>query len=315
MGYGCCVPHCDSHYKVKSGQKISYHEFPSNSEIRQKWLKNISRENWTPTNRETVCSIHFLPDDFTIGKKYRILKRTAIPSIFPNYPKYMQAAAAKLCIARKPPCERKLYEKLQAKANAIVTEVEDPQNDPECSNDQASTHLETVPELQNGGEEVVPCPINTPGRPKATPNEIKKRMRSLSQKAHYLKRTCKQLKQTNDLKNQTIKKLQAEIETWNLQPIHEDANAGRLKAIFLLDQLKGYKSKRPRWSEPVVRSCSIWRRKHPRGYSYCRENLIELPTKSTLQRFASSNEGEVKVVASKKSLDCDAQNSSNGLIK
>ncbi|KAL1427134.1 hypothetical protein MTO96_017703 [Rhipicephalus appendiculatus] len=74
---------------------ISFHEFPV-TEIRQEWLKKISRQAegpgrqpWVPSDRSKICSLHFKPTDYK-GLKLRKLKADAIPSIFPGYPTYLQ---------------------------------------------------------------------------------------------------------------------------------------------------------------------------------------------------------------------------------
>ncbi|KAH6931148.1 hypothetical protein HPB50_022505 [Hyalomma asiaticum] len=91
MAY-CCVPKCNSDVKRKV-PGISFHEIPSDSEARAAWLKAIARKDWTPntTSRySVVCSRHFLPTDYKEGCKTRKLKRGATPSVFADYPEYMQ---------------------------------------------------------------------------------------------------------------------------------------------------------------------------------------------------------------------------------
>ncbi|KAH7964995.1 hypothetical protein HPB49_002760 [Dermacentor silvarum] len=66
---------------------------PSDLELRAKWLKVISRDDWTPNTTScysTVCSRHFGSSDFKEGCKIRKLKKDAVPSIFEEYPAYLQ---------------------------------------------------------------------------------------------------------------------------------------------------------------------------------------------------------------------------------
>ncbi|XP_037268860.2 uncharacterized protein LOC119160746 isoform X2 [Rhipicephalus microplus] len=95
----CCVPFCKSSDRRSTG--ISFHEFPV-TQIRQEWLKKISRQAegpgkqpWEPSDRSKVCSLHFKPEDYREGLKLRKLKPDAIPSIFPSYPGYMQEPSRK----------------------------------------------------------------------------------------------------------------------------------------------------------------------------------------------------------------------------
>lgn len=99
MPKNCCVPLCTSNARKNPG--LSYHEFPSNAERRQAWLTNISRQGsggketrWVPSDHSSVCSLHFTESDYKKGTKLRMLLPTAIPTVFPNYPSYMQKPSA-----------------------------------------------------------------------------------------------------------------------------------------------------------------------------------------------------------------------------
>ncbi|KAH7943219.1 hypothetical protein HPB52_006531 [Rhipicephalus sanguineus] len=83
MSY-CCIPKCKSNAKRKV-PGISFHEIPSDAEVRAEWLRRIPRKDWVPntTSRySVVCSKHFIPSDFKEGCKIRMLKKGAIPSLF-----------------------------------------------------------------------------------------------------------------------------------------------------------------------------------------------------------------------------------------
>ncbi|KAH7982419.1 hypothetical protein HPB52_004690 [Rhipicephalus sanguineus] len=87
-----CVPRCKSSSKQQT-PGISFHEIPSDPEVRAKWLNVICRDDWTPdtTSRySTVCSRHFGSSDFKKGCQIRKLKKDAVPSIFEEYPAYLQ---------------------------------------------------------------------------------------------------------------------------------------------------------------------------------------------------------------------------------
>ena len=65
---------------------ITFHIFPKDPERRYKWLQALKRGNFTPSDRSTVCSKHFLPTDFKddeIGYRQRNLKNDTVPSVFP----------------------------------------------------------------------------------------------------------------------------------------------------------------------------------------------------------------------------------------
>ena len=69
----CCVPGCKT-----SG---SGHRFPSDQEMKKKWvaaikrLDPVSRKPWQPSQRSVVCSKHFTDEDYssTLLGNYKFL--------------------------------------------------------------------------------------------------------------------------------------------------------------------------------------------------------------------------------------------------
>ncbi|KAG0413136.1 hypothetical protein HPB47_009710 [Ixodes persulcatus] len=92
----CCVPLCKSEYKNKKDGGLSFHEFPV-THVRDQWIRAISRKGpdnalWQPNGRSKVCSLHFRDDDYKECNKFRrLLKPTAVPTIFPGYPWYEES--------------------------------------------------------------------------------------------------------------------------------------------------------------------------------------------------------------------------------
>ncbi|XP_075721826.1 uncharacterized protein LOC119186338 [Rhipicephalus microplus] len=94
----CCVPLCKSSGRTAASRGISFHEFPI-TDVRNLWLKNIHRQAegpgkqpWLPNDRSKVCSLHFRPEDYRESTKYRRLKPDAAPTLFPDFPTYLQPA-------------------------------------------------------------------------------------------------------------------------------------------------------------------------------------------------------------------------------
>ncbi|KAH7942264.1 hypothetical protein HPB49_022452 [Dermacentor silvarum] len=77
----CCVPKCSSSLRRRV-QGVSFHEIPSDSSLRDQWLKAISKKDWGPASNPVVCSLHFLTADFRKDCKKRLLKPGAVPSVF-----------------------------------------------------------------------------------------------------------------------------------------------------------------------------------------------------------------------------------------
>ena len=95
MAPNCCVPLC---------KETGGYLFPKEKDLRKKWQVAIKRENdrknlWKPSAHSVVCFKHFRLSDFhepkvTYGEKRRnVLKRDAVPSIFPFRPLSSEASS------------------------------------------------------------------------------------------------------------------------------------------------------------------------------------------------------------------------------
>lgn len=79
----CCVPFCKMSSRFNS--VISFHSFPLDEETREKWLRNIRRENFKVSPNTRVCSRHFKSDDLiepSTPTARRLLKKGAVPTLF-----------------------------------------------------------------------------------------------------------------------------------------------------------------------------------------------------------------------------------------
>lgn len=100
----CCVPGCSSNYKSKKEEGyISVFRFPTEETNRKRWIRNIPRRDWTPTNRSVVCIKHFEESDVSRVEIYKdsdgncheyprqrpLLLPNAVPKIFPGLPSYL----------------------------------------------------------------------------------------------------------------------------------------------------------------------------------------------------------------------------------
>ncbi len=99
----CAAPGCRSGYDGPCGNKLSFHKFPDNPILKEKWIKAIPRDtsNWLPTKHSRVCGLHFQEDDYVDSRDSHVerrkkktttrksLKKSAIPSVFPNLPTYL----------------------------------------------------------------------------------------------------------------------------------------------------------------------------------------------------------------------------------
>nr|XP_021197668.2 uncharacterized protein LOC110381637 isoform X1 [Helicoverpa armigera] len=84
----CSVLTCKSTMDEPSGSsdRLCFHPFPSNEELRAKWVDMTGRYNWHPALDDVVCSKHFRDNDYIIKRSgNRYLKTTAIPCEYVVY--------------------------------------------------------------------------------------------------------------------------------------------------------------------------------------------------------------------------------------
>lgn len=101
----CAAVNC----RPKGDVNLTYHRFPlNNKELLNLWLQRISRKDFIPNKHSVLCSIHFYESDFEFTRKdtnrWRKLKRSqrlkkrylkdgAVPTKFPNLPRYFSKTA------------------------------------------------------------------------------------------------------------------------------------------------------------------------------------------------------------------------------
>uniref|UniRef100_A0A1A8PYD4 Protein phosphatase 5, catalytic subunit n=1 Tax=Nothobranchius pienaari TaxID=704102 RepID=A0A1A8PYD4_9TELE len=75
----CSVPNCRS----DGSDGRSFYKFPLQDPVRlQQWLKNMGRENWTPSRHQYICHQHFSPSCFRVRWGIRYLESDAVPTVF-----------------------------------------------------------------------------------------------------------------------------------------------------------------------------------------------------------------------------------------
>ncbi|XP_043976034.1 THAP domain-containing protein 5-like [Gambusia affinis] len=80
----CSVPKCRSD-SGNSGERKSFYKFPLQDPARlQQWVRNMGRENWTPSRHQYICHEHFAPSCFKVRWGIRYLDADAVPTVFPD---------------------------------------------------------------------------------------------------------------------------------------------------------------------------------------------------------------------------------------
>jgi len=104
MVFKCSAYGCRSGYDSQVTDKtVTFHAFPSDPEIRRRWITANPRKDFVPTQHSRICSLHFQPSDFSeirtdtnkrrlktvsVKRQRRHLNEDAVPSIFSNAPDY-----------------------------------------------------------------------------------------------------------------------------------------------------------------------------------------------------------------------------------
>lgn len=258
----CCVPFCTNERGKTKG--ISFHEFPVDEDLKNNWLKAISRDNFVPnsySNSSLVCSEHFTINDYTPNLKRKLLKRDSVPSKFPNYPthKIPPVLKPRRCIVRHNLQENT---KKRKRSNSPLEE----QGFIADSTEYKSTDVQTDEDFDY-------------------------KLKSLEKENRALKTKIWRLNHKLARVDQNLRKLSDRTEYLenneyhrSLESILSEENHSK-KAILLLDVIINYNKKTPRWSEETVKQCVIWQYCSPKGYKYAREYILRLPSTRTLSRF------------------------------
>ncbi|KAM4566174.1 THAP domain-containing protein 5-like [Odontesthes bonariensis] len=78
----CSVPNCKND-SGNGGDRKSFYKFPLQEPVRlQEWLRNVGRENWTPSRHQYICHEHFAPSCFKVRWGIRYLENDAVPTVF-----------------------------------------------------------------------------------------------------------------------------------------------------------------------------------------------------------------------------------------
>ncbi|KFM65822.1 THAP domain-containing protein 1, partial [Stegodyphus mimosarum] len=132
VGY-CIAYNC----KEKAGGTASFHKFPDNPQLRSLWIKAVRRKNFTPTKYSKICSKHFSEDAFEKGgRKYRILKKNAVPSIF-DFPSHVGSTTKE---SRKEPANKEILTNTLTSSFSPVSTIDliSQQGTSECKSPDAS---------------------------------------------------------------------------------------------------------------------------------------------------------------------------------
>ncbi|KAL0972722.1 hypothetical protein UPYG_G00193910 [Umbra pygmaea] len=79
----CSAPNCNHDSGNSNAERKSYYKFPLHDPDRLTlWLKNMGREDWSPSKHQYICNEHFESSCFNLRWGIRYLENNAIPTVF-----------------------------------------------------------------------------------------------------------------------------------------------------------------------------------------------------------------------------------------
>lgn len=303
------MPLCSTNAKKNPG--IRYHEFPSDLRRREAWLRNISRQGeckgskWEPNDRSLVCSLHFTEEDYRKNVKLRILLPSAVPTVFPKYPHYMQNENGQ---------ERRKRARISGSDSSGTSGT-----GRECGGLEKESQSHVLLPYCDGkqtfdAEASATLPLSSSGRASAScdsagfveqasqttvdfvtvSNEAKKTERRLTAKVTRQKAALQKLQSKYDDCRQLLQKYEASEPVQAFLQVLEAAEEGDKTALFIANQASNYSRKKPSYSDSILRECVLWKACSSKGYEYARSrNLLKLPCRATLQKYVGQSTGEI----------------------
>lgn len=294
----CVVPLCRS-TRGRCAPSTSFHEFPSDIPLRNKWLDSISRapkpgsnEPWMPTDHSSVCSLHFTAEDFVVGAKRKRLKRGAIPTLFGEHclsPRRCQVDPLKRTVRDAPKNEPNTVLSETSVQVPPVTAVELP----------VVADLNAVP---NGPSQVITTesravqyeaqmrPISCQTKLSCTQvAQLYTKLGTLSRKLRRDRVKLESIQSRLDSAMSQLREAQQKLAYYNVMALEQKLVQQDPKALFLKEQLVVLDKLKPRWTEETIQHLTLWHAHSEAAYNFVRDSqLLSLPCPSTLKRYVGS---------------------------
>ncbi|XP_064482840.1 uncharacterized protein LOC135395673 [Ornithodoros turicata] len=142
--------------------------------------------------------------------------------------------------------------------------------------------------------------VDIPTREQSTQADIKKVQHATRQEHHKwvrktrdLRKRIERLERIVDSYKTELKKLKEDDDVDTFQYMKNRAAESNPQAMFLMDQVRNFKKKSPRWSEDTLRHSIVLRHLSTRAYKHVRsQGLLKLPSRNTLQNYIGISSGE-----------------------
>ena len=265
---GCSAWGCS---KRSGRDKVTFHRFPKDTEIRQKWINAVNRENFNPSLNTALCSDHFEANSFVEELDKPLVRRRLYPEAIPT-----------IFAHKNPPKRRKTMNSSKQSINIVLPEEETipiPLSEEEnihktCDQKYASLlkKYNSLKLLQRKNSRRV---IN-----------LQHRLRKKSASVKLLKQSKRRLtKSLNNMKDVLAdlksKKFINDSQYIHLRRYYSDEKCSLIKTLLT----KGSKLKQ--YPDDVKNFAVTLHYYSPKGYEYLR-NFFQLPNASTLRKWTSN---------------------------
>ncbi|KAL3182567.1 hypothetical protein MRX96_007012 [Rhipicephalus microplus] len=239
-----------------------------------------------------------------------MLLPTAIPTVFPNYPSYMEKPRA--------PRIRKWPRREVPDGGSSACAKKSARNGPD-----ESRHEDVEPDLFGDQEHVAlsgssdgtwdcslpadsmrqtsSCTDKMPQTDlglKRMIEDAKKTTNRLQRKISRLNKSPQTLQSQHDTVRERLQAFESNKENACFVSVLRAADEGHKTAEFIKNQVSKFTSKKPAYTESILRECVLWKACSNKGYEYVRtRGLFKLPCRATLQKYIGHSTGEIGVTS------------------
>lgn len=254
----CAAYGCDNSSVKSSDAGVSFHSFPSEKGIRDRWIVLTQRKNFNPGKYSYLCSEHFLSTDYVEYSSVKKLYPNAVPSVFPSLPTYLQPPQKP---RRSTVIEKRLCNDIKACSSSSLVDS------------SLASSSENIAEIRIA--------------------ELEKKVDLLTKKLNDSRKRCK-LKNNRALRlKKKIKSLEDLTTLLRQQNIISDNEVINLRSKYseeesnLMAQLLQVGHRPQKYSDEVREFSSSLFFHSPAAYSYLRRYL-QLPGVSTIRAWLSN---------------------------
>ncbi|KAL3188196.1 hypothetical protein MRX96_023943 [Rhipicephalus microplus] len=128
--------------------------------------------------------------------------------------------------------------------------------------------------------------------------DAKKTTNRLQRKISRLNKSLQTLQSQHDTVRERLQAFESNKEIACFVSVLRAADEGHKTAEFIKNQVSNFASKKPAYTESILRECVLWKACSNKGYEYVRtRGLFKLPCRATLQKYIGHSTGEIGVTS------------------